>query len=198
MRGRGPRSAGWTRRGKELGRAVAGPTRGVSRPSVRSRPSRRRRARPTTIRARVERPAATQAHGGRLGLPLQGLRLPHCSGRFPQTAVTWPGPPRSACRRSGRQAQGRRPALNHHRLRFGAAAGVGLGNGFHGADAQARLDNPMSDTHGIRDREQRARACPAVIRPSTTKSLTSGGRSRRRIMLVTWGRLLPGIWARSA
>lgn len=98
-----------------MGRAVAGPTRGVSRPSVRSRPSRRRRARPTTIRARVERHAATQAHGGRLGLPLQGLTLPHGSGRFPQ-AVTRPGPPRSASRRSGRQAQGRRPALNHHRL----------------------------------------------------------------------------------
>ena len=52
---------------------------------------------------------------GRLGLPLQGLTLPHDSGRFPQ-AVTRPGPPRSASRRSGRQAQGRRPALNHHRL----------------------------------------------------------------------------------
>jgi hypothetical protein len=115
MSGQGPRGAGWTRRGKELGRAVAGPTRGVSRPSARSRPSRRRRARPTTIRARVERHAATQAHGGRLGLPLQGLTLPHGSGRFPQ-AVTRPGPPRSASRRSGRQAQGRRPALNHHRL----------------------------------------------------------------------------------
>src|SRR3954467_769761 len=41
--------------------------------------------------------------------------------------------------------------------RFGAAAEVGLGDGLHVPDAQALLDNPMSDTHRIRDNEQRAR-----------------------------------------
>src|SRR3954470_18498044 len=42
-------------------------------------------------------------------------------------------------------------------LRFGAAAEVGLGDGFHVPDAQALLDDPTRDSYGIRDSKKRTR-----------------------------------------
>jgi hypothetical protein len=114
MSGQGPRGAGWTRRGKELGRAVAGPTRGVSRPSARSRPSRRRWARRTTIRARAEKHTATQLTSAGSGClcKVRGAPQPP-EVAFSQLRLLRPALPTLAWRRSGAEAQGRRPALDH-------------------------------------------------------------------------------------